>query len=316
MAASHDSAQHEHLPKPPPIDREAFARSEDGTLIYYNLTGLAHRQDGPPPLVLTDGVACDQYIWSYLVGHFARTRTVLRWNLRAHGRSAVPARRDAFSMEDHAKDLRAVLEHAGLPHAVLAGHSMGVQVTLELYRRSPELARSLVLVCGSPGRPIDTFHDGPWLRRAFPALYLGFTRFPTVFGPVWRTLLPSSLAYLVASTGEINAKMLNRDEFMSYLDHASRLDVDLFARMLAAAGDHDASDVLPHVKVPALVVVAERDTFTPMQRGIDMWRRIPDADLLTMPGTGHAAPLELPELLNLRLEKFLAERVDAPLRGH
>jgi len=303
-------AQHSHLPDPPPIDREAFARSEDGTLLYYNVTGLAHRHAGKPPLVLTDGIACDQYIWQYIVGQFARERTVVRWNLLAHGRSAVPARRDAFTMEDHARDLRAVIEHAGVPGAVLCGHSMGVQVTLELYRHEPGLARALVLVCGAPGRPIDSFHDGPWLKRAFPALYLGMTRFPTLIEPVWRALLPSRFSYLVASTGEINARMLNRDQFMGYLDHASRLDVDLFARMLAAAGEHDATDVLEHVRVPALVVVAERDTFTPMERGMDLWRRIPGADLLLMPGTGHAAPLELPELLDLRLEKFLSERVD------
>jgi pimeloyl-ACP methyl ester carboxylesterase len=306
-------APHGHLPQPPPLDREAYARSEDGTLVYYNLTGMAYDDAHTAPLVMTDGIACDQYVWRYLVGHFARTRPVLRWNLRAHGRSGVPARRDAFTMEDCAKDLCAVIEDAGWANrgAVLLAHSMGVQVTLEFYRRWSRSAGALVLVCGAPGRPIDSFHDGPWLKLAFPALYVGMTRFPDLFGAVWRTLLPSRFSYLVASQGEINARMLNPADFMGYLDHASRLDVDLFARMLAAAGDHDASDVLPHVKVPSLVVVAENDTFTPRARGLEMAAAIPGAETLLMPGTGHAAPIELPELLILRLEKFLAERVDA-----
>ena len=36
---------------------------------------------------------------------------------------------------------------------------------------------------------------------------------------------------------------------------------------------------------------------------------IPDAELLVVPGGTHVAPIEIPELINLRLERFLDQRV-------
>ena len=45
--------------------------------------------------------------------------------------------------------------------------------------------------------------------------------------------------------------------------------------MLQKAGDHSAEDVLAEVKVPTLVIAAERDTFTPVDvmRELARWRR-------------------------------------------
>ena len=49
-----------------------------------------------------------------------------------------------------------------------------------------------------------------------------------------------------------------------------------------------------------------------------MHERIPGSELLTVPGGTHVAPIEQPELITLRLEKFLAglpaRRAGAALR--
>ena len=39
---------------------------------------------------------------------------------------------------------------------------------LEVHRRAPERVAALVLVCGAPGHPLDTFHDSPALKLVFP----------------------------------------------------------------------------------------------------------------------------------------------------
>ena len=65
-------------------------------------------------------------------------------------------------------DLNRVMDAAGIEQAVLFGHSMGVQVALEFHRRYAHRVKGLVLICGSYGTPLDTFHDGNWLKRALP----------------------------------------------------------------------------------------------------------------------------------------------------
>jgi pimeloyl-ACP methyl ester carboxylesterase len=92
-----------------------------------------------------------------------------------------------------------------------------------------------------------------------------------------------------------------------YFTHAADLDVLLFLRMLQAAGEHSAEEVLPTVQVPVLVVAGERDSFTPPEQAEAIAAALPRAELLMIPGATHVAPLEQHELVALRLEKFFTD---------
>ena len=81
--------------------------------------------------------------------------------------------------------------------------------------------------------------------------------------------------------------------------------------MVRAAQEHDAADMLGNILCPALIVAGERDLFTPRHLSLEMAQRIPRAELLEIPRGSHAALIEQPELINLRLEKFFAGPVAA-----
>jgi len=83
--------------------------------------------------------------------------------------------------------------------------------------------------------------------------------------------------------------------------------MDLFVRMLDRAAAHSAEDLLETIDVPVLVFAGARDRFTPPERSVEMARRIPGAELCIVPGGSHTAPIELPDLFVLRLEKFLRD---------
>ena len=91
---------------------------------------------------------------------------------------------------------------------------------------------------------------------------------------------------------------------------AAALDPRLFLGMLKNASEHTAFDHLPEIRVPTLIVAGTHDTFTPYWLSEEMHDRIPGAEMLTVPGGTHVSPIEHPELITLRLEKFL-ERVAA-----
>jgi pimeloyl-ACP methyl ester carboxylesterase len=105
---------------------------------------------------------------------------------------------------------------------------------------------------------------------------------------------------------EVNAKMVKRDDFSPYFAHLSGMDPQLFLGMLRHASEHTAWDHLPQVDVPTLIVAGTDDTFTPYWLSEEMHDRIRGSELLTVPGGTHVAPIEQPELIALRLEKFLA----------
>jgi len=85
--------------------------------------------------------------------------------------------------------------------------------------------------------------------------------------------------------------------------------------MLRAAQAHDASDMLPTIRVPTLVIAGERDVFTPRHLSVQMAGRIPNAEMLEIPRGSHAALVEQPELINLRIEKFIRAHWPSVVNG-
>lgn len=291
-------------------DRQAWVRTDDGTSIYYTVRG-----SGAPALALCDGILCDGFIWKYLEPHFAARTTVVHFHYRGHGQSGPPGDPDRIGLDAHADDLIAALRSAGRggERVVLVGHSMGVQVALETYRLYPGHVAALVLCCGAAGRVLDTFHSSGLLKSLFPSLQNQVARRPDLARAIW-TRVPAGLAFQVARlSGEVDRKNIRREDLLPYLQNMVKVDFSLFTRMLARVDAHTAEDLLPDISVPTLIVVGERDTFTPPAVAHKMAEVIPDAEVVVLPGGSHAALIEQPQLLNEKLERFLADRVRSSL---
>ena len=280
---------------------EGFTEGADGTRIHWSTVG-----QGGPTLVCNDGIGCDGFAWKYLVRDFARSHRIVRWHYRGHGRSGIPQDRARIGFDDLCGDLEAVLAATRTTEpAVFLGHSMGVQVALEFHRRHRDRVSGLVLICGSHGLPLDTFHDSKALKTIFPALFAAAERWPDAMNLIWKLGSSGELAYQIATHLEVNGKLVHREDFTPYFTHLSGMDPRLFLGMLKHASEHTAWDHLPTVDVPTLIVAGTQDTFTPFWLSEEMHDRIPGSELLTVPGGTHVAPIEHPELIALRLEKWL-----------
>jgi pimeloyl-ACP methyl ester carboxylesterase len=291
-------------------DREQFIDATDGTRLFVEETGA-----GTPPVVLTDGIGCDGFVWRYLAPSLGESRRVVHWHFRGHGRSGPPADRNRLAIEDLATDLRTVCTALSVERPVIAAHSMGVQVALEYCRQHPDDVSGLILMCGTFGRITTTFHGTDLLDQVLPGLLRGTRLFPGVARAVWGRV-PAALAFRVACAGrELDRDRIREDDFERYWEHSGLMDPEVFLPMLEAAGRHDAKGFLPDVRVPTLVVAAERDTFTPMSLADEMAQTIPGAELEVIDEASHAAPVEQPRRIAERVEEFLSARVDAEPPG-
>ncbi|MGE0871334.1 MAG: alpha/beta fold hydrolase [Kofleriaceae bacterium] len=280
--------------------------SNDGTPLFYESWGSRGRDT---PVLLCDGIGCDGFAWRYLKQDLA-PRFGLHPHYRGHGRTPVPKDPARVTIEDLADDVVCVLDDALVERACLVGHSMGVQVALETYRRHPSRVAGLVLMCGAPSHPLKTFRGSGQIEELLPAIERWTKRVPRVINRITRAVLPTRFAYEVASWFEIRRDLIDPAAFMPYLDGLARVDARLFVAMLAAAGKHSADDLLSSVAIPALVIVADRDGFTPPERGRAMAATIPHAELLEITGASHTAPIERPDLVGTTIRNFIVRRVD------
>jgi pimeloyl-ACP methyl ester carboxylesterase len=285
------------------ISRQGFAVGRDQTPIWYRVTGPA----GAPAVVFCDGIGCDGYVWKYLERALSEGNRVVHWHYRGHGRTPPPRDPRRVDIVDLADDLAGVMDAAlgDGTGAVLAGHSMGVQVCLEAYRRHPERVRGLVLLCGSYGTPLRTFKGRRTLEQVLPWVRFMVGRIPGMVTGVWKRVLPTELAYQIATRFELNGELIRREDFFPYLEHMAQVDVRLFLEMLAAAGRHTARELLPRIDVPTLIVSGERDGFTPAALSEEMHRLIRDSELFVVEGGSHTAPIERPAEVTERIAEFL-----------
>jgi pimeloyl-ACP methyl ester carboxylesterase len=260
-------------------------------------------------MVLCDGLGCDGFAWKYLLPELSHRHRVVRWHYRGHGKSPMPPDRSSIGVEHTVADLEHLLQTLGIENSVIYGHSMGVQVSLEYHRRHPKRVRGLVLLCGSYGNPLDTFHDHTLLRSAFPYVRTVIERFPEISKRVTSVLMKTELAVTLALRTELNPDLMLREDMAPYFEHLATMNPVAFVRTLDSLKDHSAWDHLQEIEVPTLVVGGERDKFTPVWLSRRMADAIPKADFLLVPGGSHTAPLERPELVSRSIRRFLADRV-------
>jgi pimeloyl-ACP methyl ester carboxylesterase len=288
-------------PNEPSETKESFALGRDGTRLY------VRRKSGPSRVaaIFCDGICCDGFIYKYLWDDLERSMSVVHWHYRGHGRSAPPENPEELGVDAHVSDLAAVRQEVEDPPAVLIGHSFGTQICLEGYRARPEGIRALVLLCGSFGRVTHTFHNSEMLASVLPKLSDMAQKYPKLVRAVWSRVPPKVALRIALLSGEIDPKTINPADVEPYFRHAAHIDFPMFAKMLHAAGEHSAEDMLPSVKVPVLVVAGDHDSFTPPQLSERMAEALPNSELVMLPGGTHVAPLEHHERVALEIEKFL-----------
>lgn len=303
---------------PPPSHRstatdetESCAIGPDGTRLFVRRRPAAPGVEGPT-IILCDGIVCDGFIWKYLWDELPAVGPVAHFHYRGHGRSASPADPDRIQVVDFAADLDAVRKHLDDPsRVVFIGHSFGVQVALEAYRLRPEGVGGLVLCCGAPGKVTETFHGTKVLAQVLPKMIAWVTTHSDVVRALWSrmpTELSVKLAYMMR---EVDVDNMRPEDLKPYVEHIASVDPTFFFRALHAAGEHSAEDLLPHIKIPVLVMAGERDTFTPPALAKRMADAIPGGEMLVLSNGSHAALIEQPELVQTKISEFIRVRVAA-----
>ena len=115
---------------------------------------------GSPALVFTGSLGTDLTMWTPQAELLKPRFCTLRYDIRGHGRSAVPS--GPYSIDALGSDLLSLLDRLGIERASLCGLSIGGMISMWVAAHAPERVERLVLCCTSArlGPP------SAWLERA------------------------------------------------------------------------------------------------------------------------------------------------------
>ncbi len=294
----------------PKVDLDTSALGvEEKRLASFDGTDLAYHTLGQgPPILLANGLGGSWRAWKHQLRYFRDRYSFVSWDYRGLYASKAPPDRHALDVPAQARDGLAILDREKIDRAVIFGWSMGVQVALELFRRAPDRIAGLVLLNGVAGSPFRTLASSPAIGSlAPPILRLGRKNSGIVSAFTERLMGWEGTPQAAKLIG-LAARTLDEALFREIAQSFVGMDMEIYAHTLEQLGAHDAHDVLPHVDVPVLVIAGGRDVMTPRAAAQTIVDRVKGAELLVVPAGTHYLAVEYPELLNLRIEKFLTTR--------
>jgi esterase len=105
-----------------------------------------------PAMILIHGIARHAHTFDHIAPEFARDHRVITLDMRGHGDSAWSAE-GAYLVEDHVKDLAAIIRELGLRRVTLMGNSTGGRVVQVYAGLNPEMVERLIVEDVGPERP-------------------------------------------------------------------------------------------------------------------------------------------------------------------
>jgi pimeloyl-ACP methyl ester carboxylesterase len=276
--------------------------SRDGTRVRTWTNGA----DGEP-LVVSNGLGAPPTAWSRLAEADCGFRAVSWWH-RGLGGSERPHDPTRVRVEDHAADLEAVMDAAGITRALLLGWSVGVNVAFEFARAHPERVAGILGVGGVPGGSFRAFGPPGVPGPAREAAGRGAAWLLRLVGPPAAMLAPSALetarmlgAEFVPWAPDLRAAADAAREFAAH-------PWNWYSEVLLAMGAHPAMDTTS-LDFPVTLVGGTLDVAAAAADVAAAASTLPHARFVPLLGT-HFLPFEQPDRLHREL-LGLAERVRA-----
>ena len=195
-------------------------------------------------------------------------------------------------MQQLAEDTVCLLDHLGVERAFVLGLSMGGMIAQELALLAPHRILALFLGCTHGGGP-SRVHSAPAVIETL-LNNAGLNRqevieknLPLFLSEACRTENPD----LVAA---YRAAQLAAPEQPEYAFHAQLAAISTFA----------AGDRLKLIKASTMIVAGSEDVLIPPENAQVLARKIPNAEVVVIPGAGHALHVECPDRLNALADDF------------
>ena len=262
--------------------------------IAYQVTG-----EGPFDLVFVPGFVTHMELQWKMPGfgdfldELGSVARLLRFDKRGTGMSDPVS--GAPSLETRMDDARAVMEAAGSRRAAFYGLSEGAAMSILFAATYPERVAALIVRSCSP-RTLWA-PDFPWGRNA-EAYEREMTQALRVYAD------RDEARKVVRSLG-----MQSEEEIEAYIDLLRYgASPGMLASLYRMNREIDIRDVLPTVRVPALVMHGSEDQVVPVEAGRYTAERLGAARFVDLPGLGHLALGGRPaDRIQVEIERFLSE---------
>ena len=241
-----------------------------------------------PAVVFLHGYPFNRTMWREQVAALRPSHRVVAVDLRGHGESEVTD--GIVTMEDMARDVKALMDRLDIKRAAVVGLSMGGYVALAFCRFFSTSVRALILA--DTRAQADT-EEAKANRAAQIDKLLSVG-----MGAIADAMLPKLLS---PATFSDQPDLVTRVRQMMVTTDPK----GAAAALRGMAARRDFRSFVSRILAPTLVIVGNLDSITPVDDSKFMQREIGRSRLEILDGAGHVSNLEKPDEFNGLLLQFL-----------
>ncbi|HTM17791.1 MAG TPA: alpha/beta hydrolase [Terracidiphilus sp.] len=236
------------------------------------------------PVVMVHGLGGRAEDWEKLAPYLRKAGyRVYLPDLPGFGQSERPTN-FSYSVTDQSKIVVGFLDALGLKQVDLGGWSMGGWIVQLVAANNPERVSRLMLF-DSAGLHVKPEWDTKLFTPISPAEIEKLDKLLMPHPP----RLPNFVARDIMRVSREHAWVMRRS-----------LDTML-------QGRETTDDLLPHLKMPVLIVWGEVDQITPLSEGKNIHKLIPQSQMDVVAGCGHLAPNECAKVIGPEVIRFLKQ---------
>lgn len=272
-----------------------FLTLSSGAVVHVRDTGGS---EGQPQMILLHGSNASLHTWEPLVARLRSDWRIVRIDLPGHGLTgATPTGR--YDTEEYIATVDEVATAMGMPRFILGGNSMGGGVSWRYALHHPQRVQALLLLDagGMPppaSEPPPPSNLGFRLMRTPVGRWLGMSITP-------RSIIEQSLRQSVSNQAIVTDTAITRYWELLRFPGNRQATMVRFAR----GWDNDRAGELGQIRVPALVLWGREDRLIPVSVAQRFAERLPNDEVVILPGIGHLPMEEAPDETAAAIRRFL-----------
>jgi pimeloyl-ACP methyl ester carboxylesterase len=284
------------------LKESGFIKSFDQTPIYFESRGQGN------PMVFCYGVGCLFNHWLPQIKYFSKKHETVMFDYRGHHKTPIPEDKDLLTIQALAQDLILLCEARGYTQVDFVAHSFGSQVLETAYMLKPELFRTMTFINGLYRNPFHSLADKETLIELINQAKKVYNQAPGVLSLLWQKGVTNPLLVpLSAITGGFNLSRTSLKDIEIYARGVSAIDFRVFITFFERMVEFEGENIISKIQCPTLIICGSKDALTPLDEQERMNQLMVNSELFVVPYGSHCTQLDFPEMVNLKIQKFITE---------
>lgn len=284
-----------------------FFRTPDNEQIFY-LKNFKEADHSKPIMVFNYGLVCSNHHWKYQTEYFDKLGyQILVHDYRGHFQSTGAHEVKKITFQQMARDVADLCAFLGIKKAVMLGHSMGVNICLQLAKDQPDLVSSMVLISGTFINVKDVMFDTNLMEFIAPLAAMGLEKYPKIFNAIWANAGASPVVRELIHLSGFNYKKTSKEFVEIYLNKVGQLGAEVFFQLFNEMTKQNIIGDIENMKMPTLVIGGHKDGVIPnhIQRTLSVL--LPRSETYFLKDGSHVPQSDFPEMVNERIHLFIEQ---------